>query len=151
LAPRNLLCSMTKIFPPVLYFGFVAILIVWLGVGPTNAQDSDVEAGQEPLTVGVYVHPPFVMEDNGSFHGMAIDLWEWLAEQLDLEPQDVELANVDDLVDATTSGEIDVAVTNMTVTRDRVERIDFPHPWFDAGQRIMISEDSSGGFGDVIA
>src|SRR5690606_31355508 len=55
-----------------------------------------------------------------------------------------------DLVDATASGEINVAVTNMTVTRERVERIDFTHPWFDAGQKIMISEAGSGGFGDVI-
>lgn len=142
---------MTKKILRTIGSGFLAILIFCSGVGSINAQDVETGAGRESLTVGVYLHPPFVMEDNGNFHGMAIDLWEWLADQFDFETEYVELGNVGALVDAAAAGEIDVAVTNMTVTRDRVERIDFTHPWFDAGQRIMISEDGRGGFGDVIA
>lgn len=132
----------------------LAALFVAAGTLPANAQDDEALASPRPpapLIVGVYVHPPFVMETDGSFHGMAIDLWEWLAAQLDLESEYVELSNIGELVDATAAGDVDVAVTNVTVTKDRAERIDFTHPWFDAGQRIMVNEERGAGFSDVVA
>nr|WP_244404089.1 transporter substrate-binding domain-containing protein [Pelagibacterium halotolerans] len=91
------------------------------------------------------------MEADGQFEGMAIELWQWLASRLDLESEYVAFNTVGALVDATASGEVDVAVTNITVTRGRAERIDFTHPWFDAGQRIMVNEFSGGDFSDLVA
>lgn len=134
--------------------GLLAIIFVSAGALPVAAQDEEAPefvAVSEPLAIGVYVHPPFVMGVDGNFTGMAIDLWEWLARQRDLQGQYVEFSNVGELVNAAASGEIDVAVTNITVTRDRAERIDFTHPWFDAGQRIMVNEGNGGGVEDVIA
>lgn len=136
------------------FLALLAVIFFSTGAMPVSAQDDealDRSPVAEPLTVGVYVHPPFVMEADGNFHGMAIDLWEWLADQLDLESDYVELGNVGELVNATASGEIDVAVTNLTVTRNRAERLDFTHPWFDAGQRIMVNEDRGAGFSAVVA
>jgi ABC-type amino acid transport substrate-binding protein len=129
-----------------------AVFFVSAGTVPADAQDDEaISPASAPLTVGVYVHPPFVMVDDGRFHGMAIELWEWLAEQLGQESEYVELSNIGALVDAAAAGDVDVALTNLTVTRDRAERIDFTHPWFDAGQRIMVNEDRGSGFGDVVA
>src|SRR5690606_2634941 len=56
-----------------------------------------------------------------------------------------------ELTDAAASGTIDIAVTNLTVTKERAERFDFTHPWFDAGQRIMVNEDAGGDFSDIIS
>ena len=103
-------------------------LFVFLGVlltpmGSVSAQDtptSDPATAAQPLSVGVYVHPPFVMKADGGFQGMAIDLWQWLATQLELESEYVEFSNVGELVNATASGEVDVALTNMTVTNGPV-------------------------------
>ncbi|MGN6146110.1 MAG: transporter substrate-binding domain-containing protein [Mesorhizobium sp.] len=136
---------------------FLLIAITLLSpvcMGAASAQD-DTASGRapatRPLTVGVYVHPPFVMKANGAFQGMAIDLWERLASELKLDSKYVEFSNVGELVKATASGTVDVAVTNMTVTRERAEQIDFTQPWFDAGQRIMVDEDAGGDFSDVVA
>jgi ABC-type amino acid transport substrate-binding protein len=137
-----------------IFFAVIAILFISAATGPANAQNdeaSEIAPAAGPLTVGVYAHPPFVMEADGEFQGMAIDLWQWLASRLGLESEYVEFGNVGELVDAAASGEIDVAVTNITVTRDRAEQIDFTHPWFDAGQRIMVSENAGGGFSDLVA
>lgn len=136
------------------FLALLAVLFVSGSAMPVAAQDKaahELAASSEPLTVGVYVHPPFVLVENGEFHGMAIDLWEWLANQRGLESEYVEFNNVGDLVEATEAGEIDVAVTNLTVSKGRVERIDFTHSWFDAGQRIMVSDEGSAGLGAVIA
>ena len=141
-------------FLRVACFAIFTLFVVSVGAVPASAQQvkTPVQAPDSgPLTVGVYVHPPFVMKDDGNLHGMAIDLWEWVANQRGVESEYVELSNIGELVNATASGEIDVAVTNMTVTKERAERIDFTHPWFDAGQRIMVNEGDSGGFGDLVA
>lgn len=102
------------------------------------------------VKTGVYLSPPFVMENNGQYTGMAIELWEVFAQSLGLQAGYVRYETLADLVGAASSGDVDVAVTNLTVTRDRAERIDFTHPWFDAGLRIMISEDRGTGFRDMI-
>lgn len=125
----------------------VAILAILLATGRAAAQTD----APEPVAVGLYLSPPFVMEEGGRFTGMAIELWEALAAGLGVEAEYVEHETLRELVDAVAAGGVDVAVTNLTVTRDRAERIDFTHPWFDAGLRIMIDEDRGAGFRDVLA
>lgn len=112
-------------------------------------------AGAQPveprqLTVGVWVNPPFVMKEGDHYTGMAIDLWEKMAARLGAQPRYVEKGTIGELVDATARGDVDVAVGNITVTRDRAERIDFTHPWFDTGLRVMVSERHGSGFSDFI-
>lgn len=138
----------------VTFAAVITVLFICAGLLPASAQNEgtvEPASNSESLAVGVYVHPPFVMEEDGRYHGMAIDLWEWLADQRNLESEYIEFGNVGELVNAAAAGQIDVAVTNMTATKDRAERIDFTHPWFDAGQRIMVNDDRSAGFSDIIS
>lgn len=125
------------------------LLFFSLAGGATHAQQPTEPA--EPLRIGYYLSPPFVMETDGELSGMAVDLWDALATQLGLEAVYEEHHTVRELVDAAAAGTIDVALTNLTITQDRAERIDFTHPWFDAGLRIMVAEDQAAGFWDVVA
>lgn len=125
-----------------------------LAVPPLLAQDvnsSAAPAVSEPVRVGLYASPPFVVaEEGGRFTGMAVELWESLADTLGLQTEYVELNTLGELTAASADGQVDVAVTNLTITRERAELIDFTHPWFDAGLRIMVGEDQGTGFGDVL-
>lgn len=127
--------------------GVVAVVGV-LAAAAARAQEDTAPAGQ-PLTVGIYVSPPFVMKQDGRLTGMAIDLWAALAAKLGLQFEYKEIATVRELVQATADGSIDVAVTNLTITEERAERFDFTHPWFDAGLRLMVNADHRTGFRDV--
>jgi ABC-type amino acid transport substrate-binding protein len=82
---------------------------------------------------------------------MAIDLWEVVAGNLDLATRYVAYPTIRELVDATRNGEIDAAVTNLTITRSRAERISFTQPWYDAGLRILVPDEGSAGFGSVLS
>jgi len=82
--------------------------------------------------------------------GMAVDLWERPAENLEPESEYVCFDSLRDPVVATTAGEIDVAVTNLTITQRRAEFVNFTHPWFDAGLRVMVAEEQSSGIGAVL-
>ena len=124
-------------------------------VGSVSAQPQAIDpatiASEKPtITIGVYAHPPFAMKDGDQYTGMAIELWEDMAAQLNLAYTYADFNNIGDLVKATESGTVDVALTNMTVTKTRAMRIDFTHPWFDAGQRILVSNNSSTGFWSVL-
>ena len=117
---------------------------------PDGARAQDA-APPRRVQVGLYVSPPFVMASAGAYSGMAIDLWEALAAGLDLEFDYHLQPTLRELVNATAGGEVDIAVTNLTITQARAKRIDFTQPWFDAGLRIMANQDQTAGFWDVVA
>ncbi|TPE64045.1 transporter substrate-binding domain-containing protein [Sandaracinobacter neustonicus] len=102
------------------------------------------------VTVGVYRSPPFVMEADGRPTGMAIELWELAAAALGLQSRYVWLETNTALVDALAAAKIDVGVTNLAITRERAERIDFTHPWFDSGLRVMVHNNRRAGFSNLI-
>ena len=105
----------------------------------------------EPLTVGLFVNPPFVISADGRYTGMAVELWEELAAKLHHQYRYVEFQTLHDLVEATASGAVDVAVTNLTINHSRAERVDFTQPWFDGGMRIMTNTGQGKGFSNLIA
>lgn len=139
-----------RLFLPA--FRFLVLLVALLDCIPASAQQTIIPEpdNDRVATVGVYVHPPFVIKSGDNYGGMAIDLWELTAGQIGIASRYVEYENTGELVDATASGAADIAVTNLTVTRERAERIDLTHPWFDAGQRILVRQDGGAGAGDLL-
>ncbi|WP_246248998.1 transporter substrate-binding domain-containing protein [Chelativorans alearense] len=130
----------------------LAFLMGLLATVDLRAQEEEAPPSPQQLKVGVYVSPPFVMRrDDGGFTGMAVELWERLASGLDLRFDYEEMPTIRDLVQATADGDLDIALTNLTITERRAERIDFTHPWYDAGLRVMVNEDQGAGFWDVVA
>jgi ABC-type amino acid transport substrate-binding protein len=140
---------------PASLVGALVALCLLSAVDGARAQTAAPAASATPpvtgtLKVGVYVSPPFVMKQGDGYAGMAIDLWQSLADQLGLTYEYTPVATIRDLVNATEAGDIDVAVTNLTITQGRAERVDFTQPWFDAGLRVMINDASGAGFWEVV-
>lgn len=123
----------------------VVLLAGMLSAAVPHAQET--AAPERVLDVGVYVSPPFVMEEDGAFSGMAIELWEGMAANRNVESNYIAFETLKELVDATEAGDVDIAVTNLTITKGRHERINFTQPWFDAGLRIMVNTDQGVGAG----
>lgn len=103
------------------------------------------------VNVGVYASPPFVVADNNTYDGMATDLWEAVAGDLNLGTRYVAYPTLRELVDATRNGEVDAAVTNLTVTSARAQLLAFTQPWYDAGLRLMVPSVGSSGFDRVLS
>ena len=103
-----------------------------------------------PVQVGVYVSEPFVNKEGDSYSGMAIDIWHNIAMRMKLASHYVEYPNYGELVKAVSEGKVEAAVTNLTITESRAEIIDFTHPWFDAGLRIMIHTQAGSGWDDLV-
>lgn len=99
----------------------------------------------QKVKVGVYVSPPFAMKDSSGYYtGMAIDLWELLEDDMNFVTEYIEYPSWHQMMDAVTIGEIDMAVSNISVTYDRAKHIKYSYPWFDSGLRIMVKTSGQG-------
>lgn len=105
-----------------------------------HAQPSTTAAAV-PIKIAVFVSPPFVMKSGDRYTGFTMDLWQRIADDLDLRYQTQEAGTVSQLLAWTRTGQVDVAVTSLTITADRFATVDFSQPYFDSGLRIMVNED----------
>lgn len=128
-------------------------LFVFLGVvsTPLLAQTPASEANRtatenlptKTLTVGTKVAPPFVMkQDDGSFEGISIELWQQLAERLGLKFEFKE-TSLDNLITGLEDGSLDASIAALTVTAPREELIDFGHPFYTTGLAIAVPQEGS--------
>lgn len=90
------------------------------------------------------------MSQSYGIDGMAIELWEHIAKNLDVKSSFKEYHSTKELIEAAASKEIDVAVTNITITEHRSELVDFTQPWYATGLRIMTSDKIKSGSSGLI-
>lgn len=136
------------------FFGFAVTLFCLVIVGAPQWGFAQTEPGASDspdtvgsvVKVGLYESSPFVMLGSaGNPEGMAIELWEKLAKRLEITSDYSVYPSMTELRKATQSGEVSVAVTNMTVTYDRAKSVDFTQPWFDGGMRILTNDTADTG------
>ncbi|OYR14094.1 ligand-gated ion channel family protein [Brucella rhizosphaerae] len=137
---------MTKNLAARLVQSILVLFLLTLSALPSSAQDTSLRQ----VKVGVYVSEPFVNKQADTFGGMAVELWNDVGTRLGLTSQFIEYQNYADLVKAVSANEVDAAVTNLTITEKRAEVVDFTHPWFDAGLRIMVHTQAGNGWDDLI-
>ncbi|MCD7901174.1 MAG: transporter substrate-binding domain-containing protein [Bacteroides sp.] len=97
------------------------------------------------VKTGVYINPPFVMKDStGYYTGMAIDLWKLLEDEMNFASEYIEYLSWHKMMEAVTTGEIDAAVSNISVTYERAQQVKFSFPWHDSGLRILVKSSGQG-------
>jgi polar amino acid transport system substrate-binding protein len=96
------------------------------------------------LVVGVKEAPPFAIKDaNGNWSGLSVELWEKIAQQLQLKFRYADAATVPELLDNAAAGKYDVAFGAITVTAEREERLDFTQSYYVTGLGIAVPLVSS--------
>lgn len=98
-------------------------------------------ASADTLNVGAYpANPPWeVKQEDGSFTGFEVDVVNAVAEKLKDEVKYQDLG-FQALFAAVTSGRIDMAISSITVTDDRLQNQDFSQPYFDADLAMGMSD-----------
>ncbi|MGH2754908.1 MAG: glutamate ABC transporter substrate-binding protein [Actinomycetota bacterium] len=118
--------------------------------GDTEAQEFDEgttmaalqEAGE--IVIGVkFDVPPFGFENpqTGEVEGFDVDLGNYIADELGVEPRFVEAIS-DNRIPFLQDGTVDLILSTMTITTDRDAEIDYSRPYFIANGRILVPEDS---------
>jgi polar amino acid transport system substrate-binding protein len=92
------------------------------------------------VSVGVFECPPFVMKmDNNSYSGISIELWEYIAKQMDLE-YSIESFTLKDMLESVKSGQIDIGASCTSITSNRERFLDFSHSFYETHLAIAIKE-----------
>jgi len=112
----------------------IRFLLPLLLIGPATAQT---------INVSTIERPPFVMQSNGEYSGFSIDLWNALAQEIDVETQYILTDSFTEMLSAVSDGSADAAIANISITSAREEVIDFSQPIFDAGLQILIPAGGS--------
>jgi|SRR5690625_1912720 len=120
-----------------------AILFACGGEKETTSEEGSTDGDFSKLVVGTDATyaPMEYIDDKGEIVGIDIDIVDAIAEELGIE---VEYRNVgwDPLFPAVKNGEVDFAVSSITITEDREKEFDFTEPYYIANQLILVPEDS---------
>ena len=126
--------------------GALAVAIIWVvwGAGPAPGFDVLTQVMERGvLRVGVKADaPPFGVKDEYDRYGFDIDVADALAKELGIGKVEFVTVTSADRLDKVVSGEVDMAIASMTITRGREEKVDFTIPYFQDGQGLLVRADS---------
>jgi polar amino acid transport system substrate-binding protein len=116
---------------------FLLALSLWTAE-PARAQDA---APARTVHVAVRVLPPFVEQKDGSLTGFSVELWNAIAERLDVKTEFAIAPDVHAQLAAVQGGGADVGVGAISVTAERELRYDFSQPILNGGLQILVRSE----------
>lgn len=108
----------------------ILFFIVLLFVSVQNVESRE-------LKVDVAVVPPMVTKLEAGYSGFDVDLWEAIADELDVATSYREVL-FPQIFDGIKRGEADLAMAGITITAEREKLMDFSHHYFDSGLQILV-------------
>src|SRR6056297_4064112 len=122
----------------------VSLLMISGTFSPIVSKSSEPQVPTDEKIVGIRVVPPFVIEeDDGTYSGLTIALWEHIAEQTDIDFAYSE-RSLQGLIEGVQNGELYASAAALTITSDREELVDFTHPFYVTGLGIAVSYQPAG-------
>ena len=123
-----------------------AILLAAALLPSSVLAQSEAAASHQPETLIVSAGhcPPFVINENGQFSGLAIFLWERIAASIgiDYELQDVDLATMlESIARPDTARKADLGISCLSVTSEREKIINFSHSFYETYTGIAVRDD----------
>ena len=117
-------------------------LVVLLTTFKSAAQDSTNSNAGKELVIGITETPPFIVHKNGRLTGISISSWELVNEKLEADYRYKVFPSLDSLLKAVENGTVDLSINPITVTDQRMRRIDFSQPYFISHTAIAKKDES---------
>lgn len=108
---------------------FILFLFLLLTIFASPAQDS-LTQNKDILTIGLTEAPPFVIREDDKFTGLSIEFWNLVNSKLESEYEFKSYSSLEQLLEAVENGAVDFSINPITVTDQRMERMDFSQPYF---------------------
>jgi ABC-type amino acid transport substrate-binding protein len=122
---------------------YIALAICLAGPATPSSVAGAERAPDEPLRVAVYDVPPYGSADAaGLFSGASVDIWRRVAEDLHLSYRFVAVAQMEDVITGVEHGQFDAAIGAITITPDRLARVEFTYPAHRSGVAIALPKQT---------
>jgi polar amino acid transport system substrate-binding protein len=116
--------------------------IVAPAVNPAIAEPPILINGKT-IKVATRIVPPFVVLENGKLGGFSIELWNKIAQKLEIKSSFIQTENVTQILDKVKTKQVDLAIAAISVTAQRERDFDFSQPIFDSGLQILVRNQGS--------
>ena len=114
----------------------VLALLILAWAGAAGAEDA-------PLRVAVYDVPPYgQVEPDGSIDGVSVDLWRRTAGALGRQYRLIPVSEMEAILEGLERNEFDVTIGAITITPQRLARVDFSYPAHRSGVAVAVRKDS---------
>jgi len=130
---------MKSLFKTFLFF----TLILFTSTAKSSQTDSLATNASKVLTIGVFETPPFVEQGVNGLSGLSIESWQLVNKRLNRNFDYKIYSSLSDLLVAVENGEVDFSINPITVTDNRMERMDFAQPYFISRTAIAQQKKSS--------
>ena len=97
--------------------------------------------GQQPLKATGQDAKPWVLHDQNELSGVAVDLTRAVSKQIGV-PIEYQPMVFADLIPAVDTGKIDIIATNMAITPEREQKVDFTSPYYNALPEALVVQSS---------
>lgn len=126
--------AITSFFPFIYFTWFLLIT-------PLQAQEKKDSSTLNELVVGVAGTEPFVFGKNSSARGIAIEIWEDMADKKSWDYKYKIFETVEDALYALKKDELDVVVGPISITSQRLEYMRFSQPFYNSSLAIVSRVD----------
>ncbi len=109
------------------------------GVAPQTAGKSELDEGF--IRVATKRLEPFVIYQNGRYTGFSVELWQKIADKMDVSYELYGVNTMAKLLDEVRRGEVDVAIAGIGITSKRERILDFSHSFYESGLQIMVARE----------
>jgi ABC-type amino acid transport substrate-binding protein len=117
----------------------VLVLVMLAGMVAAAAEPGETA----PLRVAVYdVEPYGGQSRDGLFEGASVELWRRVAEDLNWPYRLTLVGRMDDVLAGLQSGAFDVGIGAITITPERLARVDFSYPTHRSGVAVVFAKRS---------
>ncbi len=99
------------------------------------------EAEEDISVASDIAYPPFEFEKDGEPVGFDIDLLNEIGKRAGFTPE-YQNVTFDGIINGLRNNQYDVAISSMTITPERQQRIDFSEPYFNADQSLLAPGDA---------
>ncbi|MGL5810529.1 MAG: transporter substrate-binding domain-containing protein, partial [Nocardioides sp.] len=161
---RGTRAAMTRVLPTrparllfarLLFAGTLLVILVTgpQAAGATSDQARPAEAGSgEEVVISTKPIAPFVfVGEDGEVSGYSVDLWNEIADRIDVTSRYVARDDVADLIDDVASGKAAVGIAAISMTPEREDVVGFSYPYYDSGLKILVRKEGSGTWDTVRA
>jgi polar amino acid transport system substrate-binding protein len=109
-----------------------------------NSLENSLSQKQTQIRLGTRIIEPFVVEENNKYSGFSIELWNELAQRLNLQTSETKAySNVQNLLESVDQNQVDVGIAAISITSEREEKLDFSYPMFKSGLGILTTNQSN--------
>ena len=141
-------CSIAATASIIRLFG--SLLCLCAAVSAFLSQAVSAESPDKVLTVATRHVPPFaIRQEDGTWAGVSIDLWNSVSTELGWRTEFVDLG-LKAMLEAVAQGEVDAAAGALSITSQREVVMDFSHPFVTSGLAIAVPRDAGGAWLKVL-